>query len=475
MLYGVIINVDPQTQSAQVEQELNKRVFSFAFDLWGDEIKDLKKGEEVEFVVEMKAVTKIHLKPKPIDPDQIPVTKPANVCIEEYFARENQIIESYKDHMVGKLKLDFIRMRRFLLTAYNDLCAMDPNIENDALKKLKSEVMSLSKEFETYCKKTQYSLNYAFEMIFLARQVEYNRTITRIEEIQSSLANAQAQTNSLSSSLADGEKSLAKRDDKGSKEYAEEEKEVKAMRKRYVDLLNFIGNQKDALVNENARMKRFKEEHFEHFSSVYTPMTEELKTRFIALLDTKAYEFDTTLWGRAKHSQNVKHFFRNSRIEGSFSSKTFLRYFLRGLDKSKLSPRSKALFDLLDYLEKTNRKSLLIVRESAVNIAKYRQVIEKIDSSLLITTDNDPINALRSLINFPQDIVVIDEKIGNASALGFIKTYKESKNANSKIIFCVIVQQLPPNDYISKGKSMGVEFIPEQNMDMLYDCIRMAL
>ena len=128
MLYGVIINVDPQTQSAQVEQELNKRVFSFAFDLWGDEIKDLKKGEEVEFVVEMKAVTKIHLKPKPIDPDQIPVTKPANVCIEEYFARENQIIESYKDHMVGKLKLDFIRMRRFLLTAYNDLCAMDPNI-----------------------------------------------------------------------------------------------------------------------------------------------------------------------------------------------------------------------------------------------------------------------------------------------------------------------------------------------------------
>ncbi len=36
MLYGVIINVDPQTQSAQVEQELNKRVFSFAFDLWGE-------------------------------------------------------------------------------------------------------------------------------------------------------------------------------------------------------------------------------------------------------------------------------------------------------------------------------------------------------------------------------------------------------------------------------------------------------
>lgn len=475
MLYGTIINVDTKSKKAQVEQDLNKRVFDFAFDLWGDELSELKKGVEVEFVVEMKQVAKIHLKPKPIDPDEIPVTKPSRTCIEEYFAHENEILEKYKDYVAGHLTLDFIRMRRFLLTAYNDLCAMDPNIENDALKKLKNEILYLSKEYEGYYKKTKYALNYAFEMIFLSRQVEYNKTITHIDEIQSSLANAQAQTNALSSALAEGEKALGKRDDKGSREYLEVEKEVKAMRKRYVDLLNFIGNQKDALVSENARMKRFREEHFEAFSSVYTPMTEELRSRFITLLDTKAYDFDTTLWTRAKYSQNVKHFFRNSRIEGSFSSKTFLRYFLRGLDKSKLSPRSKELFDLLQYLETTNRKSLLIVRETMVNILKYRQVIEKIDSSLLITMDNDPINALKGLLQKPQDIIVIDEKIGNVSALGFVKTYRESKGANLKAVFCVIVQQLPTSDIISKGKLMGIEFIPEQNMDMLYDCIRMAL
>ena len=475
MLYGKIINVDSQAQNAQVEQDLNKRVFDFPFDVWEDEISELKKGVEVEFVVEMKAVTKIHLKPKPIDPDEIPVTKPARVCIEEYFARENEILSGYSDFVEGHLKLDFIRMRRFLLTAYNDLCAMDANIENDVLKKLKQEVLHLSKEYLSYHKKTQYALNYAFEMIFLARQTEYNKTITHIDEIQSSLANAQAQTNALSGTLAAGEKTLGKRDDKGSKEYAEIEKEVKQMRKRYVDLLNFIGNQKDALVSETARLKRFRDDHFEAFSAVYTPMTDDIKTRFIALLDTKAYDFDTTLWSRAKYSQVIKHFFRNSRIEGSFSSKTFLRYFLRGLDKSKLSPKSKELFDLLHYLENTNRKKLLIVRETMVNILKYRQVIEKIDSSLLITMDNDPLNALKTLAQNPQDIIVIDEKIGNVSALGFIKTYKEMPNANPKVAFVVIVQELPKSEIISKGKFMGVEFVPEQNMDMLYDCIRMAL
>ena len=207
MLYGKIINVDSQAQNAQVEQDLNKRVFDFPFDVWEDEISELKKGVEVEFVVEMKLVTKIHLKPKPIDPDEIPVTKPARVCIEEYFARENEILSGYSDFVEGHLRLDFIRMRRFLLTAYNDLCAMDANIENDMLKKLKQEVLHLSKEYLNYHKKTEYALNYAFEMIFLARQTEYNKTITHIDEIQSSLANAQAQTNALSGTLATGKKS----------------------------------------------------------------------------------------------------------------------------------------------------------------------------------------------------------------------------------------------------------------------------
>ena len=40
MLYGKIIDIDSQTQIAQVEQDLNKRVFDFAFDLWEDEIRE---------------------------------------------------------------------------------------------------------------------------------------------------------------------------------------------------------------------------------------------------------------------------------------------------------------------------------------------------------------------------------------------------------------------------------------------------
>ena len=53
MLYGKIINIDLQASKAQVEQDLNKRIFDFSFDLWEDEISELKKGVEVEFVVEI--------------------------------------------------------------------------------------------------------------------------------------------------------------------------------------------------------------------------------------------------------------------------------------------------------------------------------------------------------------------------------------------------------------------------------------
>ena len=118
---------------------------------------EMAVGEEVEFEVEMRIVTRAKIKPKPIDPDEIPMTKLPNVCIEEFFARENEILLEYKDFVEGHLSLDFLRMRRFLLTAYNDLCEMDNLVENEDLRKAKNEINYLWKEFENYVKKAQYT------------------------------------------------------------------------------------------------------------------------------------------------------------------------------------------------------------------------------------------------------------------------------------------------------------------------------
>jgi len=477
MLLGTLIEINEATKKGKIEQDLNHRIYDFDFSIWDDCNGSMELNAEVEFNVEMRVVIKAYIKPKPVNEDEIPMTKLPTACIEEFFARENEILSDYSDFIEGHSSLDFLRMRRFLLTAYNDLRDMDNGIENDVLKQLKSEINRLFSEFEEYIKKAKYTPSYAFEKIFLARQVEFIRVERDIEDIQSALANAKSQCQVLGSTLETEEKNLLKlAHSKGSQEYQAFEKEVKSMRKRYVDLIQFIATRQELLVKQKERIKNFREMHYNSFVNVYAPMLKDIKERFIGLLDSKAYDLDSMLWARAKQSHQVRRFFRDARIEGGFSSKTFLRYFLRGLDRNKLSSQSKELFNLLQYLEEVSHKNIMVLRTSNVDVQKTKDIIQKIDSTLTITTDTNPINALKTLAQKPQDIVVLSDKIGAMSAIDFIHNIKHLPNQKDNMTFCMIVSKMPELEDAQLARELGVKyFVPDQNMDALFDSVRMAL
>lgn len=482
MLTGKLIGVDEGAQKGKIEQDLNQRVYEFDFNVWDSDSGKMELEAEVEFEVEMRVVVRARVKPKPVDPDEIPMTKLPNICIEEFFARENEILLEYKDFVEGHLSLDFLRMRRFLLTAYNDLCEMDNLIENDTLRKDKNEINYLFREFESYVKKAQYTPAYAFEKIFLSKQIEYIKVEKEIEATQLALSNAKAQCQVLGNNLEASEKKLqrmASGSSRGSQEYLQFEKEVKMMRKTYVDLIQFVATRQEFLVKERERLKKFKETHFQEFVDVYAPMLRDIKNRFVGLLDSKAYDLDSALWERAKKSQSVRRFFRDARIEGGFSSKTFLRYFLRGIDKSRTSSKTKELFSLLKYLEEVCHKNVLVLRDSAVNALKYKEIIEKIDSTLTVSVDKNPLSALKLMATTHQDIVVLDEKIGEMTALDFIQNTKQlpaKDKVQKPIIFCLVVAKMPDYETAEEARKIGVKyFIPDQNMDALFDSVRMAL
>ena len=476
MLTGKLISIDTSTKQGKIEQDLNKRVFDFSLEVWIDDNGAPQVGEDVEFEVEMRVVTRARIKPKPIDPDTIPMTKMPNVCIEEFFEQENRILRDYSDFVEGHSGLDFLRMRRFLLTAYNDLCEMDNLIENEDLRSIKHEINSLFRDFENYVKKAQYSPPYAFEKIFLSKQVEFIKVEKDIEARQAALANAKAQCQTMGNNLEAEEKRLQRISNKHSQEYAILEKEVKAIRRAYVDLIQFIATSQEFLEKAHFRLKKFKDEHFSEFVSVYAPMLKDIRDRFISLLNSKAYDLDSALWGRAKTSESVRRFFRDARIEGGFSSKTFLRYFLRGIDRTKASPKSKELFNLLKYLEEVSKKSVLVIRNSQVDGLKYKEVIQKIDSTLTVMVEKAAINALKTLATNPCDIVVLEEKIGEVSAIDFIQNSRQLPNQKKLVVFCLVVDSMPKYEQIEEAKNAGVQyFIPKQNMDALFDSVRMAI
>ncbi|MCI6312693.1 MAG: hypothetical protein MR591_02755 [Helicobacter sp.] len=475
MLQGILLEIDTENKQGKIEQAVNRRQYLFNLDLWEGKANELCKNAEIEFDVEKARVIKIRPKPKPIDPNEIPVTKSAQECITEFFERENIILQNYKDFMENHPRLDFLRSQRFILTAYNDLCEMDGTLANPALKKLRQEILALYKEFENYVKKTEYSLEYSFEKIFLNRQSAYLKAQNLIEATKSSLNNAQAQVRPLSKELEESEFALKNSSNKHSKDFQELEKDVKAMRKRYVDLVNFIAVQKDLLVKTTDRLKNFRQQHLQEFSEVFTPMKQDIKEHFIMLLDTKAYDLDSVLWQRAKRSEVIKRFFRDAGIEGGYSSKTFLHYFLRGLDKSKLSPRSKELFNLLRYLEEVSKRNILIIRESSADLHRDKQIIEKVDSCLSIATEQKMIPAFNELCANKYDIVVMDWRNENVSALDFIRKFKITKK-DAKIEFIILMPESKDSDFVLKARDLGVQFfVPAHDGGLLAESVRMAI
>ncbi|MWV67871.1 hypothetical protein DCO58_09450 [Helicobacter saguini] len=474
---GQIISLDVAKKQGQVQQFVTERVFPFDFKVYDGEEKELKIELEVEFSVENRVVSKMSRKISVQEQDAIPVTKSATDCVNEYFARENGILVEHQEFVDNNPELDFMRMRRFLFTAYNDLCDLDSMLENKELRAVKHEVASLYRDYEEYIKKTQYPLPYCFEQIFIRRQVEYTHLEQHIEDIKIAMNGAKGEVEVLGRRLEEEEKNLKFIADKKSAEFLEQEKEVKALRRRYVDLIDYIARQKDVIAYETERMKVFRETHLAEFAETFEPMTASIKTKFIKLLNTKGYGLDKEMWARAKTNQYVKKFFRDADIHGGYNSVTYLRYFLKGLDKNKVSsPATKELFNLLKTLEDSSRRNIMVLQENDTKTFKSRQLIERVDKGLKITTSHDPFDALGKLASSPQDIVVLDYKINGLLAFDFIREYRDSPKFNKRTSFIVVTPNQLEYDKIEEGRGLGVEyFVIANDGEAFSDAVRMAI
>ncbi|RDU67535.1 hypothetical protein CQA53_00505 [Helicobacter didelphidarum] len=476
MLEGQIISIDVEKKEGKVEQTLNNRVFPFPFSAWQGEEKEIANNIDVEFVVENRIVIKIQAKISVEDEEAIPVTKSAGECINEFFAREKSILENHQEFIDGHPEIDFMKMRRFLFTAYNDLCDLDSMLENKELRMVKHEVSSLYRDFEEYNKKIQYPLPYCFEKIFLVRQVAFTHLEQYIEDVKIGMNGAKAECEPLGRRLEEEERTLKLMSDKKSREYLEFEKEVKLLRRRFVDLIDYIARQKEVIAKETERLKAFREKHLQEFSDVFAPMTEEIKERFVKLLNTKGYDLDKEMWARAKINQYVKKFFRDADIHGGYNSVTYLRYFLKGIDKNKItSPRTKELFSLLKTLETTSKRNVFIIQENDTKSFKSRQLIERVDATLKITVEHNPFEALTKLNTTPQDIVILDYKNSGLLAFDFIREYNENPHAKNPT-FIVITPNKLEYSLIEEGKGLGIEyFVVATDTEAFSDAIRMAI
>lgn len=475
-MVGYLVALNSKTKRGTIEQAHNKRRYEFDLRVWQGQIDELTPNREVEFdLSNTKEV--LFVKPKAIKKNyEIHQTKSIKDCIYDYYGGVENLIKHYKDEITSKKELDFLRIKRFLFTAYNDLFELDSTIPNLALTNLKSELTALDKAYEAFIKKASYPPQYSYEKIFLAKQIEYVKNEELIQTTQSVIKSASLQQASMGEVLKKLEEQFANRRDYSSASYLQAQSYLKNFRKKYVDLLHYLSLQKEKLAKSTKAKEEFYDKFFEPFLKSYLPMIKEFKADFIKLLNIKAFDLDFLLWQRARGSLSVRRFFIEAGITGTYSSKTFLKYFLRSLDRTKIRQETQSLFDLLKYLEAFSKKEILLIQNSKDDSKRYCEYLKNFDSDLHITASNNPKDNLNPASQNHYDVIVMEWEVKGMNLLDFMKLYCETFRIQETISFCAIVPRNLDKSLIQEAKKAGITYcITQGDMEQFIDMMRMIL
>ncbi len=465
-MFGKISNVNKITKRAKVESEGNN--YFFDLKIWHGNLDILKKGLEVEFEIEKGRVVTIKellsdARKKEAE-NEIKATINPQECINRYFGDTEATIESLNiDDADPKNGIDFLKMKRFMITAYNDLFELDSALVDKELDEAKHELTTLNKEYDVFRRKIKYPIKYAFEKIFLNSQPDYLKAQDDLEHITSQIRIYSQRERPLGRRLKEKEEQLDKITNKNSNEYRKQEQLVKDLRKRYVDIIHYISQQKEMHIKLKDRIEGFKDAHFREFVTVYEPLSKYLEKKLIKILNAKAYKFDTLLWNRAKLSKIIRQFFMDSGIEGTYNSKTFLKYYLRTLDKDKLTTENRELFELLHYLESISKKDVLIIKNNIESAQRLKYLIENLDRDIRVTATFDPLETLKtSLSNIP-DVILLDYNIRTTNAFDYIRKYREICQGNKKkTIFGLFIKESSP-EFLKEIRKMKIDYLLDIN------------
>jgi len=394
---------------------------------------------------------------------KIRIDKGVSESLEEYFADFFEIVKKNEEAVHSPKKLDFFMMKRFLNTAYHNLKQIDRSISEGKFKEIEAELKFLYKIYSSFVRVTSLPPSVAYEVIFLENQSDYKEAQIRLKGLKSDVEHSRRIERSLKSELEHKE-TLLKEDGLSHEKAALLESQLKPIRREYTDAIFEAGKAKEDIVIISKAMDRFKSEHYEEFMKLLETNVNFLKDRLLNILNARAYEFDYVLWSNAKESPYIRKFFTECKIEGSYCSKTFLNYYLKSLDKDKLSEENQKLVELLRYLEDNFTKRIVVLAKD-LDFAEYLKIlVEKIDKNISVVASTSPVDMINYAKKHIVDTVILELDLRLMDGFEFINNF--TSQIKTLTDFCLIYDQSKLTDVEKyKENSFVKHFVKKQTKE----------
>ncbi|MDR0747719.1 MAG: hypothetical protein LBE89_07490 [Helicobacteraceae bacterium] len=274
------------------------------------------------------------------------IVEVVSAFVNRFFGEEMAAAQKELDFLYGngfvKPQLDYIKMRRFLIAAYNNLKSFDPKITEGLVAKVYQDVERLYDYLADFLKKTKLA-----KLVYVR---DFLPSVPQYKALQDDVTVTDARKKQYQLIASATERELAALE---APKNAEELAYAKSLHARNVDAIDTVARCKDKLAIITKELKELEAQMSSEFFGQYDEYMSSIKDGLFEVTNTKSYYFDKLMWDFAASSPLIQKFFTQSRIEGDYSTKTMIRYYLRNIDigKSNTSEWHKYLLDVLKVFE----------------------------------------------------------------------------------------------------------------------------
>lgn len=358
--------------------------------------------------------------------------------------------------------LDYFLMKPFLITALNHFKSLDGNFEDDKIKEAKWRMEKAGELWRIMMKKTSASIETLYEEVFLKKQVEYLSLLQESDELTDLMAKKRSELDIVNRHLENEKEQLRFKKEREKTESIELIKKINA---KSVDIVHFLASSRDRQTQIKETMSAMYDANIEEFTEKFRERVGSIKTELSSVLGVMAFRFDRTIWQRARYSNAIKNFFYESRISGFFSSKTFLEYYTKNIDREKASNNQKELVKYLEDYNKKNKLKVALMTKSETDVSFLKNQIERIDSLVTVSVFNNISVLLSKHKTDPLHAIISDyHLLGNKTVIDlfgqFNKTFPDEKDQ----VFIVNLKQDTAKTDENEARKVGIRHFIDSAM-----------
>lgn len=407
---------------------------------------------------------------------EIKVTMTIKASILQYFSQAEEVLKTFEHYLNRHRELDFLKMRGFLRTTYNSLNDIDHNFKSKGMVGAFSSMEKVGAVYDDFAVKSSNGSK-SYYVVFLQQQERYTLFESLLQNNLDEIKYLREQA------LGFKENVQKKKDELGfvtlhSANYNEKQEQLKQLKRRENTTLVRMGEVKEQNEIIDDLLSEFRDTYQTQFNLMYDKYTQTLKPRLLTILNAMAFEFDIKIWLQANNSAMIKTFFQHTKEIDTINSKTYLSYYLKHLDQSKLNEEHRELQTLLEYLNESTPINCVIYMPDEHELNNLEKTLLADDNGLLIHAYCNAKVALVQTFSVRINILILDLEADESILENFLSLYrKNSKQLQVKAKIMLMCNEAN-QECIAKAELLGADSLMEKGddayaiIDTVYDLLK---